>query len=162
TADALAVEKFDLTLAMFERDGVFQGELSFDVALFDRTTMERFVRHFVSLASAALAAPETRLAALPLLSEDERRTLLVAWNATERVLPPNLAVYALFQAQVARSPEAVAVEHEGSRLTYRELQARAERVASWLLARGVHPGDRVAVEVTRSELMVAAVLGVMR
>ncbi len=144
---------------VIENDGV---SLAYDAGLFERSTIERFGGHVRTLLSAATMAPETPVANLPLLGDDERHTLLVAWNATERDIPSHATAFELFEATVARTPDAIAVEFQGRTVTYRELHTRALRVAAWLAARGVRHEGRVAVEVNRSEDMIAALLGVMR
>ena len=162
-ADAgLAVEKFDVTLALVEEGAIFGGALSYDAALFDHATMQRFVEHFSVLVDAATAAPEERVANLRVMSDAERHRVLVEWNRTARTAPAESSIDALFESQVQRTPDAVAVIFEETHLTYRELDERARRVAQWLLARGTVVGSRVAVSVTRSADMVAAVLGVMK
>jgi amino acid adenylation domain-containing protein len=159
---SLDVAKFDVSLALAETAEGLRGSLEFDVALFDRETVERLGESFVTLLDAATRAPETKVMALPLMSEAQRRRVLLEWNATERARSDNRTVHGLFEAQVDRTPDTAAVEFEGVQRTYRELDARANRVARWLLARGVGAEDRVAVEVKRSADMLAAVLGVMK
>ncbi|MEO9196819.1 MAG: amino acid adenylation domain-containing protein, partial [Polyangia bacterium] len=161
-SSGLKVEKFDVSLSLAESAAGFEGELSYDVALFDRATMERFVEHFGVLLDAALRSPDARVAALPLMSDAERQRVLVEWNRTEGSAPEAACVHGLFEAQARRSPSSVAVTFEETGVTYAELEERASRVAHWLVGRGVVRGSRVAVSVERSADMVAAVLGVMK
>jgi amino acid adenylation domain-containing protein len=159
---ALAVAKFDISLGLEEAGGSFRGSLDFDTALFDRATMERFVEHLGVFLDAATRTSGELVAKLPLMTAAEKQRVLAEWNATAHAVGEVRTVHGMIEAQTARTPEAVAVEFEGRRLTYRELDARANRVAHWLLARGVALEERVAVELERSEDMLSAVLGVMK
>ncbi|HSO33700.1 MAG TPA: amino acid adenylation domain-containing protein, partial [Labilithrix sp.] len=156
------VSKFDLWLTVFEERDVFQGALNYDVALFERSTAERFVGHFLTLLEGALAEPDARIESLPLLTAAERELVVTTWNATTTAPRPDVCLHELFSAQAARAPDAIAVEDESARLTYAELDDRSDRVAGWLLAQGVARHDLVAVAVERSASMLAAVLGVLK
>ena len=156
------ISKADLSLSVREASDGLHCLLDYDVALFDRSTIERFASHFEVLLGAALAAPESAVAALPLMTDAERKRVLVEWNDTaHEVLGPR-TVHELFEAQVDRSPDAVAVEFDGARLTYRELDARANQIAGTLIAAGVRLEQCVAVEMRRSADMLAAMLGAMK
>ena len=154
--------KFDLTLELAEHDGVIAGGLVYATALFDCATVERYGEYFWRLLAAMVADDRRALDRVPLLSDDERRQVLVAWNATERPYPADECVHELFEAQVAASPGAVAVSYEGEQLSYGELNARANRLARHLRALGVGPDVRVGVCLERSVEMVVALLGVLK
>ena len=156
------VSKLDLWLTIAENDDGFHGFVVYDVALFERATAQRIVDHFTTLLAGALGAPETRIDELPLLTERERSLVVDQWNATDTDDDPSLCVHELFAARASRSPDAIATADVRTRLTYRELDERAERVAGWLAERGVGPGARVAISLERSVDMVAAVLGVLK
>ncbi|HYO70283.1 MAG TPA: amino acid adenylation domain-containing protein, partial [Archangium sp.] len=108
------------------------------------------------------ADPGRRVGELPLLDAQERRQLLVEWNQTRTDYPRHASVHALFEEQVARRPEAVAVEYEGQRLTYAELNQRANQVARTLRGLGVGAGTLVGLCAGRSPELVAAMLGVLK
>src|SRR5262249_38072582 len=99
---------------------------------------------------------------LPLLSDEERHRVLVRWNQTSTDFPRNARIDQLFAAQAALSPEAVAVEFQGVRWTYRELDAHANDVARHLHSLGVGPGSRIGLCVERSLEMVAGMLGILK
>ena len=103
-----------------------------------------------------------RLSELELLDESERRELLVAWNGARRPYPREACVHELFEAQAERTPEAVALEYAGERVSYRELNARANRLARRLRALGVEADARVGLCVERSIEMVVALLGILK
>ena len=158
------ISKFDLSLFLCEGDsdgGGFTGYLEYATDLFDAATIERMAGHFVRLLDAAVHAPQTRIGALPLLSEAERGQLL-AWNDTQIDYPQGLTLSALFEAQVRHTPEATALVYEAQRLSYRELEARANRLAHRLRALGVGVESRVALCLQRSPDMVVALLAVLK
>ncbi|QSQ25383.1 amino acid adenylation domain-containing protein [Pyxidicoccus parkwayensis] len=156
------VAKFDLTLFMRDTAQGLVGLWEYDSALFDEETVARMAAHFARMLEAAVRRPELRLAELPLLSEEERHQLLVRWNDTRTEYPREACVHALFEEQVARTPDAVAVEYEGSRLTYTELNARAHQLARHLRKRGVVAGTRVGLCAGRSLELVVATLAILK
>ncbi|WP_276320818.1 non-ribosomal peptide synthetase [Xanthomonas oryzae] len=114
------------------------------------------------LAEALAHAPETAVNALDVLPQAERDQVLRQWNATAADYPRDACVHELFEAQVARDPSAIAVTQAEVSLTYRELNARANRLAHYLRGLGVGPDDRVAICLERSVEMVVAVLAVLK
>ena len=115
--------KFDLSLALAEQRGAdgtpagIHGELEYAADLFDRSTVEVMVGRLVRLLEAAVAEPDRAIGSLDVLSPDERHTILHGWNETLRPIP-SVTLPELFAAQVARTPEAVAVVFEDESLTY--------------------------------------------
>ena len=113
--------------------------------------------------AAGLTAHETQEAdRLPLIDEAERHRVLVEWNATEADYPRDKCVHELVEAQVARTPDAIAVVCDGERLTYAELNARANRLAHHLRGLGARPDARVAICAERSLEMVVGLLGIFK
>ncbi|MFC4159172.1 amino acid adenylation domain-containing protein [Chitinimonas lacunae] len=153
--------KFDLTLGMGERDGQLVGSLNYSTALFDATTIERMVGHFRLLLEAVVAAPQTPLKDLPLLSAADQRQL-AAWNETARDYPHDRCTYQLFEAQAAERPDAVAVLFGEQTLSYSELNRRANRLAHHLVGLGVGPDTLVALCLDRSLEMLVGLLAVMK
>jgi amino acid adenylation domain-containing protein len=154
--------QFDLTLALMEIDGELVAKLEYGSDLFDAATAERLLGHFGTLVAGALAEPQARISALPLLSDAERRELLVAWNDTRADFPAELTVPELFEASARRSPAAVAVSCGGRRLLYRELDERADQLALRLARLGVGPEVRVGLCLERTPEMVVALLAVLK
>ena len=115
----------DLTLFMEDLDDGISGIIEYNTDLFDADTISRFGGHFLTLLTGIVENPGAAISALPVLNESERRQLLVDWNATDRELPASACVHQLFERQCARTPEAVAVCFEETRLTYSELDRRA-------------------------------------
>ncbi|MFN7611321.1 MAG: amino acid adenylation domain-containing protein, partial [bacterium] len=154
--------KFDLTLALEAGGGVLRGAFEYNTDLFDRSTIERMVGHFKVLLEAVVADPQARLRDLPLLTEAERHQILVEWNDTEKAYPSDRCIHQLFEEQVAKSPEAVAVVFEDQQLTYAQLNAKANQLAHYLRQLGVKPDTLVAICVERSLEMVIGLLGILK
>ncbi|WP_328872036.1 amino acid adenylation domain-containing protein [Streptomyces sp. NBC_00287] len=154
--------RFDLSLVMNEgRDGALSAQLEFATALFDRTTAERMLSHFVRLLTAATARPETPISRLEILTEQERTALLEA-AGPRGGRPVTRRVHELFEEQVRRTPDAAAVSYGGQTLSYGELNARANRIAHLLRAKGVGPEDLVGLCLERGIELMPALLGVLK
>src|SRR5258706_4844709 len=120
-------------------------------------------RHFGGLLEGIAAAdPEQRIGELPLLTEAERHQLLVEWNDTATDYPRDRCIHELFEAQVARTPEAVAVVFEGQQLSYGELNARANQLAHHLIGLGAGPEVLVGVCMERSLELIVGLLGILK
>ncbi len=164
--DALDLEsctsKFDLTLSLTEEAGDLSGFIEYSSDLFDRSTIAGLARHLVCLLRGSAADPDRSIADLPLLEAAERRQILVDWNRTDTAMARNRCVHELFEAQVRRAPDAVALECAGRQLTYRELNGRANRLARYLRKRGIGPEKLVGVRLERSPEMVIALLAILK
>ncbi|MEV6975748.1 amino acid adenylation domain-containing protein [Kitasatospora sp. NPDC093806] len=153
----------DLNLQLREVDGVFTGTAEYASDLFDAATVERLLGHWRTLLTAAVAAPGTRLSALPMLTGPERHRALVEWNDTAHTYPQSGAcLHELFEERLALHPEAPAVVGHGGELSYAELDALAERIAGRLAEAGVGPDSTVGLCLTKGPALVAAVLGVLK
>jgi len=153
--------KFELQLLMNTTPRGYRGLLEYDADLFDAATAEQFARHFATLVSEAAANPDRPVAQLPLLSVDERRQIVGKWNATDAPYPDTALVHELYQAQVTRTPDAIAVSYETEHVTYAQLDARVTALAARLRTLGVAPDARVAICMDRSVDMIVAVLAVL-
>ncbi|HEV2734381.1 MAG TPA: amino acid adenylation domain-containing protein, partial [Longimicrobiaceae bacterium] len=155
-------EKFDLTLGVADAGERLAGSLSYRTDLWEGATMERMAGHLTALLDGLARSPELPVAELPLLGDAERARVMTEWNATERPYPAGPRVHDLFQAQAARTPDAVAVSWRGERTTYAGLDRRANRLASALRRRGVRPEVRVGVCMSRTPELLVAVLAVLK
>ncbi|MFV2114777.1 amino acid adenylation domain-containing protein, partial [Micromonospora sp. LOL_025] len=153
--------KFDLTLALAEHDGRITGSLEYATALFDTATAQRLIHHLRHVLTQLVAHPDQPIDQLTLLDPAERRELLAAWNDAT-AYPVGRTIPALFAERVAAAPDAVAVTFEGTSLTYRDLDARANRLAHYLREHGVGPDALVAVCLRRSPELIVALLAVAR
>jgi amino acid adenylation domain-containing protein len=154
--------KFDLSLCAQERGDTLRLGLTYNVDLFEPETIARVLGHFQSVLEAFVADPGQRLASLSVLTLAERRSLVVESNSTEADFPRDLCLHELIEAQARRTPDGVAVACEGWRLTYRELNARANQLARFLRKRGVRPETLVGLYVERSPEMMVGLLGILK
>jgi len=154
--------KFDLTLELTEAQDHLLGTIGYNIDLFDRPTIERMVGHFKTLLEAVVADPHSRVQDLPLLTETEQHQILVEWNDTKADFAQDKCIHQLFEEQVERSPDAVAVVFEDQQLTYGQLNARANQLAHHLRGLGVKPDTLVAICVERSLEMVIGLLGILK
>jgi amino acid adenylation domain-containing protein len=164
-----ATAKLDLSLALSERDGRLEGEIEYSTDLFDRAHILRLAGQLGQLLAAATASPERPIGELPLLAAAERQQLLAEWNDSRvaagggwRPGSRDLCLHQLFEAQVARTPEAEALRCQGAALTYRQLDAAAGRLARRLRRHGVGPEEVVGVMLERSLELVVALLGALK
>lgn len=154
--------KFDLALFMDDgRDEIFGG-FEYNTDLFEKTTVTRMIQHFQVLLEGIAAHPDERLSNLPLLTNEERHQLLVEWNETRADYPRGQSLHQLFEAQAARTPDAVAVVFGDERSTYGELNGRANQLAHHLRGLGVGPESLVGVLMERSVELVVALLGILK
>ena len=142
---------------------VTEGEVSADYRtdLFSPATVDLILGHYDTLLADAVARPDTPVADLELLGADERHRILHGWNDTEHDMPA-LTWPRMFADQVAARPDEIALIHEGVRLTYAELDARAAKLAHALVARGAGPEQVVALAVPRSADMIVAEVAVLK
>ncbi|HEX3526265.1 MAG TPA: amino acid adenylation domain-containing protein [Thermoanaerobaculia bacterium] len=159
---ASETSKFDLVVNLTEGPDGLTTMFEYDTDLFDAATIVRLGDRFGRMLEAWIDDPARRLADLPLLSAAERQQLLIEWNAEIQDARPRRCLHRRFEEQVDRAPDAPAVSMGAERLTYRELDERANRLAHHLLARGVRPGDRIALRLERSTGLVAAILAVLK
>ncbi|WP_285585148.1 non-ribosomal peptide synthetase, partial [Actinoallomurus iriomotensis] len=161
----VGIAKFDLFLYLAEEPGTPAGAINgiFEYAtdLFDRQTVEAMSRRFVRILEQAVADPGTPIGDLDILDAAERRALLYGWNATVRPVPGG-SLPELFEAQVARTPDAPAVVLGDITLAYAELNARANRLAHRLIRCGAAPGKTVAVALPRSIELVVTILAIVK
>ncbi|MDN3358158.1 non-ribosomal peptide synthetase [Actinomadura sp. DC4] len=160
-----AATRFDLTFSVSEpgalgtADGL-TGRAEYSSDLFDRRTVETIVERWARTLRAMVEDPGRRIGAIEVLSAEERHTLLATGDQERR--GPGACLPELFEAQVARTPDAVAVRSPGAELSYADLDARANRLARLLIGRGVGPDDIVALVLPRSVELAVAVLGVLK
>jgi len=152
----------DLNLQIEEAGSSLVANWQYNTDLFDAATVSRMAGHFQTLLEAIVANPEQRVAQLPLLTEAERNQLLVEWNNTRTEYPQDKCIHQLFEEQVERTPDHVAVVFEDQKLTYRELNAKANQLAHYLQKLGVGPEVLVGICVERSLLMLIGLLGILK
>ena len=157
----LGLAKFDLTLSLSEAGGALTGTFEYNTDLFNHETITRMIKHYQRVLEQVAHAPQQCLAELSLLSAEERQQLLVQWNNTGAPLPKT-PVPQMFEAQVERTPSAVAVISEQEQVSYQELNRRANQVAHYLRRAGVGAEVRVGVCMERGVEMVVGILGILK
>jgi amino acid adenylation domain-containing protein len=153
---------FDLTLSMSDAEQGLKGVFEYNTDLFNADTIDRMVGHFRTLLEGITAHSEARIADIPLLTVGERRQLLAEWNDTETLYPQERCIHELFEGQVERAPDAIAVVFQDQHLSYEELNRRANQLAHRLQRLGVGPEVLVGLCAERSVEMVVATLGIIK
>ncbi len=155
------VAQFDLSLDVTEKSHGLFCRLAYNHDIFDREKIARMAGHFEALLEGIATDPDKNISRLPMLTAAERHQLLVEWNDTQREYPHE-CVHRLFEQQVERTPDAVAISYEGEQLTYRELNERANQLAHHLIGLGVGPDVVVGICVDRSLEMIVAIVGTLK
>ncbi len=154
--------RFDLTLAIAPTDEGLLVTLEYSTDLFEAGTISRMLGHFQTLLGSAIAYPEARISEMPMLTKSEQSQLLHQWNDTAVAYPETACIHELIEAQVAKTPDAVAAVFEGEPLTYQELNDRASHLAQYLQSIGVQSNQAVALYVDRSLEMLVGLLGILK
>jgi len=153
--------KFDLFLNITEGDGELVFDMDYNSDLFEATTIQRWLCHLRTLLEGIVAQPQRRLSELPLLDQQEQQQQIVEWKRSVTQYP-RLSVSELFEAQVERTPNNVAVTFQNEKLTYRELNERANQLAHYLRRRSVGLETLVGVLMERSVEMIVALVGILK
>jgi amino acid adenylation domain-containing protein len=154
--------KCDLFLWLCPDNEILTIACQYDAELFEVATIVRLLRHYETLLEASVGSPDLRLSELPILTNAEQAQLLIGWNETASDYPKDKRVYQLIEAQVEKSPDAVAVVYSDQQLTYRELNCRANQLAHRLRRLGVGPDVLVGICLERSLEMVVGLLGILK
>ena len=154
--------KFDLALSIENTSSGLIAEWEYNTDLFDDSTIAQMARNFHTLLIGIVANPQQRISQLPLLTEIEQQQLLVDWNNTKKEYPLDKCIHQLFEEQAIKTPDAIAVEFEAEKLTYQELNQRANQLAHYLQELGVNPEVLVGICVERSPLMLIGLLGILK
>jgi arthrofactin-type cyclic lipopeptide synthetase C len=157
-----AAAKFDMSLSLRPAGNAIVGELEYATALFERSTVKRYLGYFRRLLEAMVNSDTEAVDRLPLLPDEERQQLLYGWNDTTVEYPQDKCIQELFEEQVRKTPEAVAVVFEEASLSYAELNRRANGLAHYLRELGVRPDARVAICLRRGFEMIVALLAVLK
>lgn len=158
-----AQAKYELRFNLQETPQGIGGQVEYNSDLFDERTITRLAEHFKTLLSKLAENPEQHLSTLPILSEQESKTILIDWNQTQRDYPTGLCIHQLFEAQVEKTPEAIALTDDQTSLTYAELNALANRIAHHLRTLGIGTSTQtVGVCMERSYDMVACLLAIFK
>ena len=155
-------ERFEISLDLVELADSIEGKLSYNADLFEAGTMVRMAEQFCTLLAGLAADPARRIFDVSPLAESERHKILIEFNATATDYRRDLCIHDFFEDQVERTPEATAVIYDHERLTYSELNARANQLAHYLRKQGVAPEVLVGICVERSVEMLVGILGILK
>ncbi len=153
--------KFDLFLNVTDQNGELTLDMDYNSDLFDATTIRRWLGHLRTLLAGIVADPRQRLSELPLLDEQEQQQMLVEWNRTHAEFPDR-SLSQLFEAQAESTPDQIAVAFADEKLTYRELNERANRIGHYLRRQGVQTETLVGVLLERSIDLIVTVVGILK
>ncbi|MBO1051113.1 MAG: amino acid adenylation domain-containing protein [Dolichospermum sp. DET73] len=157
-----AVSKFDLTLLMTETQQGIEGTWEYRTDLFNVATINRMIGHFQTLLDSIVTQPEQRINELYILTPNEQNQLLVQWNQTQVNYPQDKCLHQLFELQVEKTPNAVAMVFKNQTLSYQELNQRANQLAHCLQSLEVKPDVLVGICIERSLEMVIGLLGILK
>jgi amino acid adenylation domain-containing protein len=153
---------FDLHLFMVEEVAGLRGYVSYNRNFFEADTIARLIRHLQNLLEGIVANRDQRISDLPMLTEPEKHQLLVEWNDTKADYPKDKCIHELFEEEVNKSPDSVALVFENQQLSYRELNHKANQLAHYLRKHGVGPDDPVGICMERSVEMAIGLLGILK
>ena len=154
--------QLDLTMHVWEENGALTGAVTYSTDLFQGSTIRRFLNHFEILISAAINQPDRAISELPVMTADEEHQILVDWNQTAEPFPEDATLHSLIETQAQLQPDQLAVIYDDERLTYKELNRRANQLAHHLRALGVRSDMPVAICVERSLSLVVGLLGILK
>ncbi|WP_432408908.1 amino acid adenylation domain-containing protein [Wukongibacter sp. M2B1] len=154
--------KFDLTLSAVEAGEIIEFDLEYCTELYKKETIQRLSRHFKNILRKIAENPEESIDQIDMLTEEEKRQLLIDFNDTKREYPRDKTIHELFEEQVEKSPDNIALIFEDKEVTYRELNERSNQLARVLRKRGVGPETIVGIMVERSIEMIVGILGILK
>lgn len=154
--------KFDLSLKMTETEGGLRGLVIYNSDLFNDDTIARLIDHFETLLDAVVADPSLRVSNSPILPKEERNLLLYTWNASKRDYPKHKCIHELFEDQVEKTPDSIAIAFENEELTYSVLNQRANQLGRYLKKRGVGQDSVVAIMMDRSPELIISILAILK
>ena len=161
-AGAEMTVRFDLELHLWPVGDEILGLCAYNRDLFEAETIQRMLSHYQNLLSAVVENPNQPITLLPLMSPTEQQQLLVAWNNTKTEYPTDKCIHELFEAQVEKKPSALAIVFEEQKLTYSQLNSKANQLAHYLQQLGVQPQMLVGICFERSLEMIVGLLAILK
>ncbi|NEO45068.1 MAG: amino acid adenylation domain-containing protein [Moorea sp. SIO4A3] len=153
---------FELSLEVTDLQSYSFGYFKYNTDILEAKTVAQLAEHFQNLLTAVVANPDTPVGKLPMLSDREQQQIVLAWNNTKTDYPQDQCIHQLFESQVEKTPDAVAVVFEDQELTYSELNTKANQLAHYLQKLGIAPNVQVGICVKRSLEMVVGLLGILK
>lgn len=154
--------KFDNTLWMWDDPEGLTGLFEYNTDLFDQDTIDRMFDNYTTLLNNIVSSPDTGISKLDILSGKEKDTVINKWNSTDAEYPRNLCIHNLIETSAKRVPDNIAIEFDNKKITYNELNEKANQVAHYLIEKGVTADSLVGLFVERSIDMVVGLLGILK
>ncbi|MCP4153080.1 MAG: amino acid adenylation domain-containing protein, partial [bacterium] len=151
-----------LIFSMDKKDGLLEGEILYNGELFNKDTINRLTRGFLFVLSQGIFDTGKKIAAIEINDEEEKEKILNQFNDTRADYPETLSIPRLFDEQANKNPQNTALLLDNRQVTYNELKNKADRLAGRLIAKGIKPGDRVAILAENSIAMIVAILGILK
>ena len=158
----IITSKFDLTFYLSENSEGLYLAIEYNTDLFYPETISRMANHYKNLLESIVKDPDQKVSEISFLSEQEKHKLLVEWDNTKTDYPKNKCIHELFEEQVKKTPDNIAVVFEDHKLTYKELNEKANQLARYLKAVGVKPESLVGICAERSLKMIIGILGILK
>ena len=156
------ISRCDLALFLREEDGEIGGVLEYNTDLFNQDTIARFIEHLRMLLESIVDNPQEKISRLNILTSQEKQQILIDWNNTKVDYPKEKCIHQLFEEQVVKTPEHVAVVFEREKLTYQQLNEKANQLAHYLIKQGVKVETKVGICVDRSLDMIIGILAILK
>jgi len=156
------ISKFDITMTAIELENGLSIEIQYCTKLFDKATIMRMYKHLKNVMQAITENMDIKLSEVNMLTEEERQQILLDFNNTKADYPSDKTIQQLFEEQAERTPDNTAVVYEDSRLTYRELNEKANQLARVLRDKGVVADSIVGIMVERSLEMIVGIIGILK
>lgn len=154
--------KLDLHISFLERDEAMHMGVQFNSDIYDRETMVRFIHHYVNLLTQVTLQPEMPLYTLEYISAEERKQLLTEFNDTETALAEDKNIIDIFQERVKENGQMPVLAFEGEIITYDELEEKSNKLAKYLIRKGVKPGGFIPICIDRSAEMIISILAILK
>ena len=162
TEESIITVTMDLEVHFWELPSGYEGYFIYNTDLFDRATITQMMEHFQTLLEAIVANPQQKLSQLPLLTAREQQQILHEWNKTKKDYPTDQCLHKLFESVVEKNPEAIAVIFEDQRLTYSQLNQKANQLAHHLLTLGIALETPVGIYLDLTPESIIGVLAILK
>ncbi|WP_432409140.1 amino acid adenylation domain-containing protein [Wukongibacter sp. M2B1] len=156
------ISKFDFSLWGSENNGGFEFELEYCTKLFRKESILRMVNHFLNIIEQIVNTPEIAISDIELMTEEERKHIIFDFNDTKAMLDKPWTIHQMFEDQVEKSPDNIALSYKSTKITYRELNSKANQLGRKLREKGVEPGTLVSVMTNRGPEMIIGILAVLK
>ena len=162
TATPSETSNYDISFALNKTTDAINGEIFYNASLFQQSTIERLAGHYLQLIGSIISNPQSKAGALPMLTAEEEHDILVKFNDTLTWYPAEKTIVDIFEEQVKKTPDAIALRQHEETMTYRELNEKANQLAHYLIEEGAKPADNIGLIAGRSFNMMIIMYGIMK